>query len=115
MAARTAASLAIAFFGIRRASEVAKLSVGDVQVGTEEGVVDLKVNRQKNDPFGLGQLPYLLAARSWPAPVDCGFDRRSKRIEITWLGLRDPPWLPAMDEFPTRYSCVLPEPSLVCA
>ena len=65
MAARTAASLAIAFFGIRRASEVAKLSVGDVQVGTEEGVVDLKVNRQKNDPFGLGQLPYLLAAKSW--------------------------------------------------
>ena len=39
----TATSMAIAFFGIRRAPEVAKTPKDDVRVGAEAGVAGLKV------------------------------------------------------------------------
>ena len=55
-AVRSAASMAVAFFRIRRAYEVARLSVSDGKVGTRAGVVD---------HYGLGQLSRLLQVQCW--------------------------------------------------
>ena len=71
VAVRTAAPMAVTFFGIRRASEVAKFSISDVGVGAEAGVADLKVNRHNNDQSGLGQLPHLLAAKTCGEASPC--------------------------------------------
>ena len=67
MAARPAASMAVAAIGIRRASEVARFSLDDARVHSDAGVVDLAVRNQKNDQYGLGELPHFLEAPSWGA------------------------------------------------
>ena len=61
VAARSAAYLAVAFSGARRASEVARSFVSDV----EAQVVDLKVSRQKHGQYGLGQLSHSGSFRTW--------------------------------------------------
>ena len=72
MAVRSSASLDAASFGIRRASDVARLPAGGVKVDTEAGAAEVKVNRRKNDQCGLGLPTHLLAAKSLvearPAP-----------------------------------------------
>ena len=54
VAARSAPSMAVDFFGIRRASEVARLSVEDAGVDVEVRVLAFKVNRQRQDQYDLG-------------------------------------------------------------
>ena len=65
IAVRAAAPGAVAVSGVRRASEVPGLPTSDVEVDTDADVADLQVMCQKNDHFGLGQLPHLLAIKSW--------------------------------------------------
>ena len=62
---RSAASMTVAFIGVRRASEVAQLLRGDMSVDLTAGVVDLEVKRQTNDQFGVGQMGQM---DSWGAP-----------------------------------------------
>ena len=76
---RSAASVAVAFLGIRRASEVAHSSLNEVRMDPDSGVVDIKVNRRENDQLGLGQLSHSLVVppggRPVPSacrPVGCG-------------------------------------------
>ena len=71
----------MASFWIRRASEAARSSVGDVKVDIEAGAVDLRASRQKNEQYGLGQLPQLLEAqyRGETCPV---------RLHSGWMWLR---------------------------
>ena len=45
----SAASMAIAFVAVRRASGVTRLMGGDVSVNSAEGVADLQVKCQQND------------------------------------------------------------------
>ena len=74
-------SASSAFFGVRRASEIAGFRVGDVKVGEACGVVEVKVRCQKNDQFGIGQIARVVALPSWgePCPV---------RLESEWLRFR---------------------------
>ena len=65
MALRCAVSARLAIFGVRRASEIAGLRVSDVRVDEANGVVALKVRRQKNDQFGVRQMAHVVALPSW--------------------------------------------------
>ena len=51
---RDAAMIALAFFGIRRFAELQALLLADVVV--EESAVQIRIRKQKNDPFGEGLL-----------------------------------------------------------
>ena len=51
---RSAASMAIAFFGVRHAPEAARQLGNGVRVNLAEGVADLEVKRQENGQFGAG-------------------------------------------------------------
>ena len=55
MTLRGAVSAALAFFGVRRASEVAGLRASDVRVDGAGGLAALEIRQQKNDQFGAGQ------------------------------------------------------------
>ena len=61
MALRGAASVALAFFGVRRASEIAALRVGDVRLEADSGLLVMEIRRQENDQFGVGQLSRVVA------------------------------------------------------
>ena len=56
--------MAVALFGVRRASEVTQLVGGDVHHDEEKGVAQLRVKRQKNDQFGAGQMAHLVTMDS---------------------------------------------------
>ena len=73
----SAASMSIAFFGVRRASEVAALELA-------AGTVDIKVRRQKNDQFGVGQFALIVSLPLWSAA-------RRVRLLSGWMRLRG--WL----------------------
>ena len=64
-AERSGAFTAVACFGIRRASEVARLTASDVKVDPNAGALVLKVRRMKNDQYGLVKLSHFLEVRSW--------------------------------------------------
>ena len=49
--------------------------------GAAEGVADLKVKRQENDQFGVGQLAHLVAVGPWGAACPV-------RVPSGWLWLR---------------------------
>ena len=71
VAARPATSMSIAFFGVRRASEVAALDLSEVSVDLVTGAVDTEMRRQKNDRFGLGRFAHIapLPLREGGCPV----------------------------------------------
>ena len=62
---RTAACVSIAFFGIRRASEVVQLACSDV-TNQPDGSISLTIRRQKNDQVGIGQLSTIPPFRTRP-------------------------------------------------
>ena len=64
---RSAASVASAFFGVRRASEVARLLGYGARVDLADGFVDLEMKRRKEDQFGASQLALPRATDSWAA------------------------------------------------
>ena len=73
VALRCAASARLAFFGVRRASEIAGLRMADIVVDEAGGLVEVKVRSQKNDQFGAGQVARVVALPSWggrvPSPL----------------------------------------------
>ena len=64
---RSAATMAIAFVGVRRASDVARVCGGYVRVDMKVGVVDLGVKRRKNGQVGADQPTHVIAMDSWCA------------------------------------------------
>ena len=60
-----AAPISLAFFGARRASEVAGRRVADAKMVKAGGLAEVKARRQKNDPFGVGQVARVVALTSW--------------------------------------------------
>ena len=65
MALRGAVSAPLAFFGVRRASEVAALRIKDVQVEPDGSMLSLSVRQQKSDQYGVGQQSRMVAIPSW--------------------------------------------------
>ena len=65
MALRGAVPAALAFFGVRRASEIAALRVKDVHLDVDNGLLVMDVRRQKNDQFGACQVARVVALPSW--------------------------------------------------
>ena len=65
MSLRGAVSVALAFFGVRRASEIAALREKDVRLDLNDGLLYLDVRCQKNDQFGVGQVAKVVALPSW--------------------------------------------------
>ena len=65
MSLRGAVSVALAFFGVRRASEIAALREKDVHLDVNNGLLVLDVRRQKNDQFGVGQVSSVVALPAW--------------------------------------------------
>ena len=49
MVRRCAASVCLAFFGVRGASEIAGLRMADIKVDEAGGLAEVKVRSQKND------------------------------------------------------------------
>ena len=84
MTIRCAASARLAVLGVKRASEVSGLHVSDGKVDEADGVVELKVRRQKNDQLGAGQMARVIALPAWggACPV---------HLVSEWLWLRS--WL----------------------
>ena len=64
MALRSAVSLSVAFFGARRASEVAFLRVSDVCVIESASDLRISVRPRGNDQFGIGLLAQRVALPS---------------------------------------------------
>ena len=83
-AARSAASMSIAFLGVRRASEVAALDLSEFSVDLSTGAVDAKLRRQKNDQGRAGQFAHIASLLSWEGPC-------SVRLLSGWMLLRK--WL----------------------
>ena len=71
VAVRPAASMSIAFFGVRRASEVAAVDPSQVSVDLSTGAVDIQVCHHKTYQFGLGQSAHIvsLPLREGACPV----------------------------------------------
>ena len=86
MVLRSAESLSVAFFGARRASEVAALRVSGFSVSEFANDVGISVRRQRDDQFGIGQLAHLVAPPSWKGACNV-------RRKPGWLLLRG--WLSA--------------------
>ena len=61
---RETASMAVAL-----ASEVTRLAHGDAHLDGEEGVFQIKVERRKNDQFGVGQMAHLVTTDTWGCDV----------------------------------------------
>ena len=66
--------MAVAFFGVRRASEVARLVGGDVHFDHGKWAVQLAVKRQRHDQFGAVQMASLITMDS------CGVARPVKLL-----------------------------------
>ena len=81
MTPRCAVSASLAFFGVRRAPEIAGFRVADVKVDEACSVVEIKARYQKNDQFGVGQIARVVALPSWggACPV---------RLVSEWLWFR---------------------------
>ena len=81
MTLRRAAPISLAFFGVRRAPEIAVLRVADARVDRAGGSADVKARCQKNDQFGVGQVARVVALTSWggACPV---------RLVAEWLWFR---------------------------
>ena len=96
VALRSAASMSIAFSGVRRASEIAVLDLSEVCVDLTAGTVDIKVRRQENDHFGVGQLARIVSLhlRSGACPVP---------LLSGWMWLRK--WLADHDDHARRLAC----------
>ena len=62
---RCAAPASLAFFGERRASEIAGFRVAGAKVAEACSVVEIKARCQKNDQFGVGQVARVVALPSW--------------------------------------------------
>ena len=78
---RTAASTAIGFFAVHRASEIARLVAGYVSVDRKKGVVGTRVVRQKNDQLGVGQIAFLVTVPAWGQAC-------TLKVMPEWLWLR---------------------------
>ena len=65
MTLRRVASVSLAFFGVRRSSEVAGFRVADASIGQGRGVVEVRARCQKNDQFGAGQIARVVALPAW--------------------------------------------------
>ena len=85
VALRSAASISIAFFGPRRASEAAALDLSEACVDLTTGGVDINVRCEENDQFGGRRLAHIvsLPLRECACPV---------RLLSGWMRLRK--WLP---------------------
>ena len=79
---RTAACVAIAFFCIRRTSEVTQLRTDDLAGPGSDGVFTITIRRQKNDQEGLGQVATLPPMSAWGKACPT-------RILRYWLTVRD--------------------------
>ena len=64
---RAAASVAISFFGIRRAAEVSSIVLGDVKFDESSNSMIIRVKQQKNDQLGRGQDAIIPAFPKWGA------------------------------------------------
>ena len=62
-----AAPLAVAFFGVRWAPEVAQLVGGDTRRDAGADVAHLRVKRQKNDQYGVGPMAHRWTLGPWRA------------------------------------------------
>ena len=93
MALRGAVSVSLAFFGVRRASEIAALRVKDVHLDTTGGLLVMDVRQQKNDQFGVGQVSRVVALPAWgdSCPVHLASD---------WLWFRS--WLSGSRDYAGR-------------
>ena len=65
MTVRGAVSVAMAFFGVRIASEVAGFRASDVRVDSEGGMAVLEIRQQKNDQLGVGRVSRVTPLPSW--------------------------------------------------
>ena len=83
---RTVALVAIAFYGVGRASELAQLLAGDLTVDHLAGAICVIVANQKGDQAGLGQLACSVAVPRW-------FEAYPARIIDGWMRFRG--WLKA--------------------
>ena len=81
---RCAVSVSLAFFGVRRASEIAAPTKADVAVDEPAGAVELKIRCRKNDQLGVGQSAHNVALPTWKGACPM-------RLLADWLGYRD--WL----------------------
>ena len=81
VALRTAACVAVGFFGIRRASEVTQLRCSDVTL-QDDGSITLSILRQKNDQEGLGQLATIPPMNTWG-------DACPVKVLLNWIRVRD--------------------------
>ena len=93
MALRGAVSVSLAFFGVRRASEIAALRVKDVHRDAASGLVVLNVRQQKNDQFGVGQVSRMVAMPAWG-------DACPVRLTSEWLWFRS--WLAVSRDYADR-------------
>ena len=82
LALRRAVSVALASFGVRRASEIAALTTSGVEVDLPAGVVELRIRTQKDDPLGVGQLAHMVALPDWRGACPA-------RLLADWLWSRD--------------------------
>ena len=58
--------MAIGFFAVRRASEIAQLATGDVSMDREKGFADIRETLKKNGQPGVGQqLALLVTIPTW--------------------------------------------------
>ena len=81
---RSAVSLSAAFFGVRRASEMAALRLSDLRANDASEDVRISVLCRKNDQFGVGQMAHVVALPSWKGACPI-------RLLSGWLWLRE--WL----------------------
>ena len=93
MALRGAVSVSLAFFGVRRASEIAALRVKDVRVDLTGGLLVMDVRQQKNDQFGVGQISRVVALPAWG-------DACPVRLAADWLWFRS--WLAGARDYAAR-------------
>ena len=68
---RTAAAVAVAFFGTRRQAEVASLRLGNCTRDSSTGGWNVWVESQKNDQAGLGQMCLIPPMGAWGEACPC--------------------------------------------
>jgi len=87
---RDAAAAGVAFYGIRRSSEVWQLARLDVNLDAERSI-SLLIRRQKNDPCGRGMACWLPVLAHLRDLCPCALLRK-------WCRQRDAVWTPAAGE-----------------